>query len=64
MTDFIAVVEKLNAAGKNWVILQAANMTSGAAQVLVSTEPTEAQPAPEEIPVSSKVVPTDTPMEE
>jgi hypothetical protein len=41
-----------------------ANATSGADQVLVMTEPAEAQPAPDENPASPKVTPTDTTMEE
>jgi hypothetical protein len=40
------------------------NATSGADPVLVMTEPAEAQPASEENPVSPKVTPTDTIMEE
>jgi len=40
------------------------NATSGADQVLVMTEPAEAQPASDENPASPKVMPTDTTMEE
>jgi hypothetical protein len=41
-----------------------ANATSGADQVSVMIEPAEVQPASEENPVSPKVMPTDTIMEE
>jgi len=40
------------------------NATSGADQVLFMTELAEAQPAPDENPVSPKVTPTNTTMEE
>jgi hypothetical protein len=68
LTDLDESSEDEFAEEVNWTFLNRTaalvNATSGADQVLVMTEPAEAQSASEENPVSPKVTPTDTIMEE